>query len=963
MTPIPRLLALLLVLAGCQPGTAPVRPPAATGQPPTAPILRLETGMHTAPIMRIDVDARGRWLLTASTDKTLRLWDLADGALLRSYRPPIEDGNEGKLYAAALSPDGLWVAGAGWTGHEWSRDFSIYLFDRATGQLRQRLPGQGNVIFHLCWSADGRYLGATLGAGQGLRVWAMEGFREVLADRDYGGDSYWCDFAADDRLITSSYDGFLRLYDQDLKRVTKARTPGGGEPFAAVFSPDGRRIAVGFDDSTTVNVLDGHNLSLTYSPNTHGIDNGNLGRVAWSTDGHRLFAGGRYDRADGIGLVLSWDDAGRGSRQAHPVASNTLMDLHPLPDGGLAIGTADPAWVVLDTDGSERLARRPATPDLRKKLGEHFSLSTDATRLRFGLDFGGTQPVLFDLRHPDLNPAPMPDPTLSRPRIDALPITGWEDTTHPRLADRPLPLEDHVRSHSLAIAPDARRFLLGSDWSLLLFDRDGRELWERHVPGTAWGVNISGDGRVAVVAYGDGTLRWHRLDDGEELLALFPHRDGGQWVLWTPDGFFDASPGAEQLIGYHLNRGADQEAEFVGVDQLYDQFYRPDLVAAALGPDYPRLAAEALGAIGDIRQVLAGGLPPTLALEGATRVRSEDGRVSMAVTLSDQRGGIGKLVWRVDGVVQPAARGGIDLSPGHGGRIDRPFELPPGLHQLSVTAYNRAGQVESHAIELEVEVPQRHQRAPRLHVLAAGIDDYLMHDLKLRYAVADAQAIADQLQQHARGLYAPGQVRVLPQQQVTATGLKAAFAEMTADMAPQDLFVFYLAGHGEVRDGRYLFIPQDLEWVNEQALLDGAIDQPALQELLVSVPAQKTLVLLDSCHAGAFGEGQRWASRGAEQRTAIGHLIKATGRAIITASGTEQMALEGEGGHGVFTYALLEGLAGSARGDDRLVSVDELALHIRRRVPEITAARWNYRQFPMYDVQGMDFPLVQTNGE
>ena len=53
-------------------------------------------------------------------------------------------------------------------------------------------------------------------------------------------------------------------------------------------------------------------------------------------------------------------------------------------------------------------------------------------------------------------------------------------------------------------------------------------------PGVAWGVDFSADGEILVVAYGDGTIRWLRWSDGEELLALFVEPQSRKWVAWTP---------------------------------------------------------------------------------------------------------------------------------------------------------------------------------------------------------------------------------------------------------------------------------------------------------------------------------------------------------------------------------------------------------------------------------------------
>ena len=83
------------------------------------------------------------------------------------------------------------------------------------------------------------------------------------------------------------------------------------------------------------------------------------------------------------------------------------------------------------------------------------------------------------------------------------------------------------------------------------------------MPGVAWAVNVSGDGRLVVAAYGDGTIRWHRLSDGQELLAFFPDDDTQRWVAWTPQGYYMASPGGEDLIGWQVNRGWDAGARLL----------------------------------------------------------------------------------------------------------------------------------------------------------------------------------------------------------------------------------------------------------------------------------------------------------------------------------------------------------------------------------------------------------------
>ncbi len=123
-------------------------------------------------------------------------------------------------------------------------------------------------------------------------------------------------------------------------------------------------------------------------------------------------------------------------------------------------------------------------------------------------------------------------------------IENLRSGTSPKLSGRALALQRNERAHSLAIARDAKRFFLGSGYALTAFDDAGTKKWRRLNQNEVWAVNASRDGRVVVAAYGDGAIRWHRADDGRELLALQVLPNKTDWVLWTPEGFYEATPGA-----------------------------------------------------------------------------------------------------------------------------------------------------------------------------------------------------------------------------------------------------------------------------------------------------------------------------------------------------------------------------------------------------------------------------------
>jgi peptidoglycan hydrolase-like protein with peptidoglycan-binding domain len=118
--------------------------------PSQDPILRIETGMHVAPIPRIGVDRTCRIAVTGSPDKTVRVWSLPDGRLLRTLRVPIGPGDGGKIFAVAISPDGRWIAAGGYDA-QWDikHEMYFYVFDASTGALLTRVGPFKNIFSQL----------------------------------------------------------------------------------------------------------------------------------------------------------------------------------------------------------------------------------------------------------------------------------------------------------------------------------------------------------------------------------------------------------------------------------------------------------------------------------------------------------------------------------------------------------------------------------------------------------------------------------------------------------------------------------------------------------------------------------------------------------------------------------------------------------------------------------------------
>lgn len=541
------------------------------------PVLAVDTGTHTAFISKLDADHQGRFLVTASYDKTVRVWDATRGKLQRTIRLPAGPGHVGQAFAAAISPDGTLVAVGGWTRRtEDDPEEQVYVFERGTGRMVHRIGGLPSQVYNLAFSPDGTRLALVLAGGCGVRLLDPTDGKIVGADEDFAAGSYGLAFDTAGRLATASLDGLIRLYDPSLGLLGVVKAPDGRQCYEVAFSPDGRRLAVGYANVAMIDVLDGSTLGHLFLADPRGVGQGALLRVAWSMDGDSLFAAGEW-RLGGVGHRLRrWPEGGRGSPSDHPLSQNTVTALCPLPGGKLAFAASDPRLGVLDGDEDQVWTVPPATTDFRNHPTMALAAAADGARVAFGskrwdksrCDWD-SQSMVFFVPACRLAQEEKPD-DLAWPRTTApgLALEGWFGTLAPTLNGKPLALFEGEHARSLAIAPDGTRFVLGAEWSLHLFDRAGTELWWWNAPGATWAVNVSGDGRLVVATHHDGTIRWYRVDDGTELLAFLPLADRTNWVAWTPEGFYAATPGAHGILRWHVNRGWNEAADAIPVADI-----------------------------------------------------------------------------------------------------------------------------------------------------------------------------------------------------------------------------------------------------------------------------------------------------------------------------------------------------------------------------------------------------------
>lgn len=909
----------------------------ALAQPATTdrPMLQIEGGMHTAPIRQMRLDMARNRLVTVSTDRTARVWQLPQLQLVQTLRMPAAPGFEGELHAIAISADNRWLALGGTTGFRWRGNGCVHVYALDTLRLARSVCGWPDIVQTLAFARDGRWLAVGLGGRNGLRIVRTSDWTEQPALRDpaYGAAVHYLEFSSAGVLASSAGDGYLRLYNPEMKLVGRRKLGESNLLGGVRFAPDGTRMAVGTTDKPQVFIVETATLATLATRTVDDPKQRDLCCIGYSVDGRTLYVNGTHD-GGGATPLYRIAEAGAGRIDVLPVGEQTFTNMAPLPDGSLAFATDVPTLAIVGPDGRLKAGAdgrpkvvRPAIGDFRG--GEKvFAASADGSVLRVPMREGGADPITFSVKKLELDTTHAGALDIAILQRGDATVRGTDDSPwpSPTLNGKPLALDPNERARSHAFSADGRALVLGTLWAVRRYDADGTLRWRADTNAPVDNVLVTRDQRHVVATLTDGTVRWFDYASKAEVATLYLNPNRRDWVLWRPDGYYASSDEGDASVGWLVSRGAEREPDFFSAVQFERIFYQPDLSIDGLraGRDATPPGAPTIDRIAEIA-------PARVRLVGRSAKPRADGSVDATIALDAERisAPMTELVVYVNGLpVTPFAERVIPEAQ----RATLRRELSVNLTEPdNVVRVEIPGKATLGLGELWVPGPARRVATTRrgdLYVVAVGVNRFPLvapgsglKDLTLRFAADDARAIAEALGRGDGSLYRRTFVDLVADDSAhlpTKAEIRSVLAGLKR-AGPDDTVVVFLASHGiSDQAGNYYMMPRDGQPNDVIAARLGQDRSGALPSLLgwpeifdaLRQAAGRRVLVVDTCEARNVA-----AEGGLQAHTLRKRSAAASFALMLAAQGNEQSQELNERGHGVFTYGVLQALGGEAKAD------------------------------------------------